>query len=296
MNGNIANSLGVLALLGWCMNVGLSRHIASGHVFGLPGLSYLGAGAVLVLFDWLRGKPPPWRSSADRRFWVVGGGAFVMFCVFFFVAIAWSADSTVALSLGLVNYCWPVLILLLMPLFSKCRVRPFRLGVGVALCLAGVGCAMLWGQSFARMAGGAAENWPAFLIMAAAALCWAAYSNLARRWAGNSSGTGWFEIVSGLLLLALWAIAGGPLGFSPALAMPFLLHALVINAACYLLWDYGIRHGDLPLMGALANFLPPGSILFGAWYLGAAVTPGLWLGGILVCAGAMFSRRGVSGA
>ncbi|MDR0362823.1 MAG: EamA family transporter [Planctomycetota bacterium] len=289
MGRSTANLLGVLALLGWCMNVGVTRHVASGHVFGLPGLSYAVAGIALIFFDCFRGKSLPWKCDAAPKFWTIGGGAFVLFCVLFVFALSWSDDATVVLSLGLVNYCWPVLILLFMPFFTNCHVRPL---FGIVLCLIGICCAMLWGMSMEKMLRGMSENWPAFLIMAAAAVAWALYSNLAGRWAGNSSGTGWFELVSGLILLVVWFFEGGPLGFTANMVAPFLLHALAVNATCYLLWDYGIRYGDLSLMGTLANFLPLGSILFGAWYLGGEPTPGLWLGGILVSLGAIVSRRG----
>ena len=177
--------------------------------------------------------------------------------------------------------------------FFSYQVRWGILSCGMTVCIAGVGYALLWGLSFREILGMTGDVWPAFLMMLAAAFLWAFYSNAARKWGGTANGVGWFQLGGGVCFLALWLIRGGELGLSASMVTPLLLHALIINAAAYMLWDCGVRRGDIGLMGTLANFLPIGSIVFGSWYLGDTTTPGLWIGGVLVTFGAVLCRKGI---
>ena len=293
MTTALANILGIAALLAWSMSVGLTRHLAEAHRFGLPGLSFFTAGILMISFDFARGKKPPWRTGANPLFWLLAGGAFVGYIVFYDTALSWSASRDVVLTLGLVNYFWPALILLIMPVFFVCRVNWAILGAGLLLCLSGVGMALLRDVSIADVMRNMADDWPAFLIMTGAAFLWAFYSNAARKWAGRASGAGWFMLTSGLVLLVMWRLDGGPLGFEPGMTLPFLVHALVVNAAAYALWELGVRRGDLRFLGLAANFLPLASVIVGSWYLGGGFSSRLWLGGGMVALGAYLCGKGL---
>jgi len=294
MNKKTANLLGMIALLCWGLNVAVTRHITEVHQLGMPGLSFLTAGLLLIAFDLIRGRGLPWASNASPKFWILGGSSFVLYLACYVLALSWAKTDAIVLPLGLVNYFWPALILALMPAFFPAQVRWGVLLLGLALCVAGVGMALLWGLNLATMATEFVANWQAFLLMILAAFLWAFYSNAACKWGGTANGTGWFMATAGLILTLLWWSGGKPLGFSADMTAPFLLHALVVNAAAYMFWDTGVRKGTLLWLGMLANFLPLLSVLFGAVYLGNPVTIGLWLGGGLVVGGAMLCRKGLA--
>lgn len=294
MSAITANILGTVSLLLWSMNVAVTRHIGEAHPFGMPGLSFSIAGVLLILVDLLRRKPLPWQSDALPKFWLWGGGAYILYLLLYASGLAYSDSREVVLPLGLINYLWPSLILVMMPLFFRCRIKTWILTAGIIFCIAGVASSLLWGLSFAEIAAVFWQNWPAFAMMGGSAFLWAFYSNAARKWAGTANGVGWFFLATGLCFLALWLVTGGPLGLTKEMLAPLLVHAICINAIAYMFWDIGARWGDLGLMGALANFLPIGSIIFGVWYLGDAATLGLWIGGILVTLGAILCRKGCS--
>lgn len=291
MSGKTANILGCVALALWSMNIGVTRLIGEAHAMGMPGLSFFVSGLILILLDRAGGGRPPWQSDAAPRYWRLGGGAYVTYFLLYALSLSWSTSRAMALSLGLVNYQWASLTLLLMPLFFSVRIRWPLFVPGWLLCLAGIGFALLWGLSPGAIAGMAADNGLAFAMMLAAAFLWAFYSNAAKKWGGGANGCGWFQMTAGALLLALWLATGEPLGFTAAMVLPFAVHSLIINAAAYLFWDWSVRRGDIGLMGALANFLPIASALFGAWYLGDPTTPGLWIGCVLVTAGALLCGK-----
>ena len=288
-----ANLMGIAALVFWSMNVGLTRRIGEAHPYGLPGISFTLAGLLLIAVDCARGKPVPWKSDANPKFWYFGCVSFVVYLLLYTGGLSFSDSRVAVLPLGLVNYFWPSLILCLMPFFFRHAVRWNILLVGMILCITGVGFAFLWDIPLSAMASVFWDLWPAFLMMAVAAFLWAFYSNAVRKWGGTANGVGWSELGGGVCFLFLWWVKGGELGLELDMILPLLLHSLVVNAAAYMLWDFGVRRGDIGLMGTLANFLPIGSVLFGSWYLGDTTAPGLWIGGALVTLGAVLCRKGV---
>ncbi|MDR1535885.1 MAG: EamA family transporter [Planctomycetota bacterium] len=294
MRKSTANLMGVTALIGWSMNTAVTRRITEAQVFGMPALSFTAAGAVLIVFDLIRGAGNPRRAGAGPRFWILGGGAFVAYELLYALALARADSREAALPLGLVNYLWPTAILLLLPLFSPRRFRWPHFLIGLALSLAGAASALLWNLDRSAMWGILGKNRLAFAMMLLAAFLWGFYSHAARRWGGGANGVGWFQLTAGLAFFLLWLESGAKLGLTGELLLPLLLHALLVNALSYLLWDWGVRRGDLDQLGILANFLPPASTLFGVWYLDGGATPGLWLGCLLVTAGAFFCRRGIA--
>lgn len=289
-----ANTMGVFALLFWSMNVAVTRQLGETHPFAMPGLSLLVSGIVVLAADWIRGVELPWRSGADVRFWIFGGGAFVAYMLLYTCGLTFGTGREVVLPLGLVNYFWPSLTLAMMPFFSRCAVRRRVLLAGMGLCVVGVGMSLLWGISFKELGAVLWGNGASLCMMLGAAVLWAFYSNAARKWGGRANGIGWFQVAAGLCFLGVWGGVGGRLGFGREMALPFVLHAVVVNALAYTLWDIGVRWGDIGLMGVLANFLPIGSVVFGIWYFGDSGTLGLWVGGLLVTAGAVLCRWGIS--
>lgn len=292
MSFRTANILGMISLFFWSMNVAVTRQLGEAHPFGVPGISFLLSGCLLVALDTIRRRPMPWNSDADPKFWFLGGFCFVTYMVLYVLGLATSTSREVALPLSLINYMWPALILILMPLFFSGRVRWSVLAGGILLCFAGVGFALLWGLPLAAVAVVFRDNWPAGLMLAVAALLWAFYSIAARKWGGTVNGVGWFFVCTGVVFLLFWVASGDALGFRREMLGPLILHAVAINATGYLFWDLGVRWGDMGLMGTLANFLPIGMSLFGAWYLEKPTTPGLWIGCVLVTVGAILCRKG----
>ncbi|MDR3210575.1 MAG: EamA family transporter, partial [Planctomycetota bacterium] len=271
MSKTLANLLGTLALIGWSLNIAVTRRLAEVDPYGLPAVSFIAAGIILLAFDHLRSGTKG-KAKDPIKFWLLGGGAFVAYIVSYVLALSRVNSSEAGIALGLVNYFWPVLILFLLPFFSHCRVSWTCLAFGMALCLSGVAFALLWGIPAREIVANLEENREAFIIMLAAAFLWAFYSNAIRQWSGNANGTGWFQLASGLVFLVLWWERGTDLGLTPDLYIPLLLHILIVNASSYLLWDLGVRYGDIVWLGILSNFLPLASVLFGVWYLETSPT------------------------
>jgi drug/metabolite transporter (DMT)-like permease len=154
---------------------------------------------------------------------------------------------------NLVNYLWPLLIVVLAPLLLPgMQLRAVHL-LAALLGFAGAGTAIL---SAGDGSIGAAWHW-GYLPALGAAFMWATYSLWTRRVAHfPTAAIGLFGLVSGLLsLLAHWAL-------EPATALSardwLLLAVMGLGplGAAFFLWDRALKLGDPRQIGILSYITP----------------------------------------
>lgn len=244
--------------------------------FGIGGL----AGALLWLF-----RPQAARSLRQKpSVWLLGvGGLFgYHFCYFFALRNAPPVEA------GLINYLWPLLIVLFSALLPGERLRVWHV-VGALLALAGAILVVTRGSGpgfETRYATGYAA---AFV----AALIWAGYSVLSRRNAAVSSdaitgfclATAALSTVCHLFLettvwpetimqwAAIIALGLGPVGLA------------------FYVWDIGVKHGDIQVLGAASYSAPLLStlvLILGGY---ASFSPVILVACLLITAGALIAAR-----
>ncbi len=246
MNATLA---GIGALLLWAFLALLSRLAAGLPPLQLTAMSFavasvLGLGVVARRGELGALRQPP-------LVWAHGVGGLFGYHALYFAALAFAP----AVEANLLNYLWPLLIVLLSAPILGLRLGPRRLA-GVALGFAG--CALLLG-------GGArfpAEAWFGFLCAIGCAFVWALYSVTARRLleVPTSAVAGF---CAGSAVLALLA----HLVFEPSVmpdarqALAALLLGLGPVGAAFFLWDLGMKRGDPRLLGTLAYGVPVASTL-----------------------------------
>jgi drug/metabolite transporter (DMT)-like permease len=195
-----------------------------------------------------------------------------------------------AVEVNLINYLWPLLIVLLSPAILK----GFRLGPRhVAGALLGFAGALLI-ASGGRLELDAA-NLPGYLLAAAAALTWACYSLLTKRLPPFPTGAvGGFCLASGALALAAFFLGGA----SPAAALGaigaiggkewlfLVLLGLGPMGGAFYAWDAALKRGDPRVIGALSYLTPLLSTLNLVLLGGKALSPVAGLAMSLIVAGA----------
>jgi drug/metabolite transporter (DMT)-like permease len=283
---------GFAAILLWSLTMPLARGLAE-HV-GLAGgaAAAYGVSGGLALISLLRRRPgrPP-------RKYVAGCGAlFVAYAVLLYGAVGRAVDRQQVLEIGLVNYLWPALTMVLSTVLLGRRARWF-LWPGTALAVAGVILALThatgfsW-SAFSRNLGG---HPAAYAMALAAAVGWALYSNLTQRWAGGREGgaVDLFLIMTAFTFAILLVFVTEPAHWS---------RTAVVEAAClglatfggYRLWDRAMRRGNATLVAAGSYLTPLLSTLASCAYLGVAPGPRLWLGCALLVAGSALSWRALA--
>jgi len=245
---------------------------------GIGGLLGIGVAAARGRLSALRQRPLAWAH---------GVGGLAGYHALYFAALALAPP----VEANLLNYLWPLLIVLLSAPLRGLPLGPRRL-LGVAMGMAGAALLLGGGASFP------AEAIPGFACALAAALVWAFYSVLAGRFFAQVP----TEAVAGFCLASAGFAALAHLALEPA-ALPeprqwpaILLLGLGPTGAAFFLWDRGMKHGDPRLLGTLAYATPIASTLLlaatgeGALTWQALAAAALVAGGGLLAA--MAGRQG----
>jgi drug/metabolite transporter (DMT)-like permease len=156
------------------------------------------------------------------------------------------------LQANLVNYLWPLFIVVLSPLLLPGMVlRPLHV-LAALLGFAGAAVAILGGTDGA----GGPWSW-GYLLALASALIWACFSLLTRRVAPfPTAAVGLFGLLSGLLSLLCHAV------LEPATALDANAWLLLTVAGlgplgvAFLLWDKALKLGDPRQIGILSYLTP----------------------------------------
>jgi drug/metabolite transporter (DMT)-like permease len=237
-------------------------------------------GGGLGILTWIQ---RPGAASALRqppRIWLLGVAGLFGYHALYFAALklAPPAES------GLINYLWPLLIVLFSALLPGERLRLAHV-IGALLGLAGVVVLVIGrGTLEARP-----EYLPGYLCAFACAFVWAGYSVLSRRAGGVPT-----DAVAGFCLVTALLGLICHLAFEttvwPQTGMQWLAvlgSGLGPVGAAFYLWDVGMKRGDIRMLGVGSYAIPIAStlILVAAGY--AEPTVSLAVACALIAAGAL---------
>jgi len=288
---------GLAAIVLWSLTVGVARRIIEplGPLTACAA-TYLAGGAIGCALLLSRARTRAGMARLPRRYLVGCGALFVGYTLCLYLAIGLAAGRNEVFVVGLINYLWPGLTLVLSLPVLGCRGR-WSLPVGLLLALVGVALAT-WparGAGFGAVVSDLGANAWAYALALMAAVAWAMYSNLARRWAGRSEGdaVALFVLAAGVLAATLSFWRGETANWSASVAAGVALMALGPALTAYLLWDRAVRRGNLTLVASAAYLTPLLSTAITSAALGALPGAGVWVGCVLVVVGAMVCKVSV---
>lgn len=260
-----ATLAGVVAILLWSAFALMTAATA-----GLPPLQVLalsfaiaGGGGVALLA--LHGRASLRLLRQSPASWALSVAALFGYHALYFVAL----KRAPVLEASLVNYLWPLLIVLFAGLMPGERLRAGAL-IGAVLGLLGTGLLLVRGGSLQLQA----EYLVGYTAALAAALTWALYSVLNRRFAEVPS-----PAIAGSCLAVGVLGAAAHLAFEQWVAPTALQWAVIVLmgvgpiGGAFLLWDRGTKRGDLSLLGTLSYAAP---LLSSLWLLLAGAAEPHW--------------------
>jgi len=194
---------------------------------------------------------------------------------------------------NLVNYLWPLGIVLMAPLFLPgMRLRLLHVGAAM-LGFAGASLAILGASSGAgtgsAWAGGFAWG---YIPALASAFVWASYSLLTQRVPPFSSAAiGLFGLVSGLLSLACHVLLEPSITLSPRDWGLVAAMGLGPLGAAFYLWDAALKRGDARAIGVLSFLTPLLSTLALLWVRGEWPSPSVAVAAAMIIGAAVLGSR-----
>lgn len=278
-----ATVCGLVAILLWSTAAGLIRSVS--ELFGPLGGAALiyTLGAVLLVL--LLGRP---RVRATSWFYLIAGSAlFVAYEVCLSLALGYASTRNQAIELGVVNYLWPCLTVLLAIAMNGQKAR-WLIVPGTALALLGI----LWvvsgdGLSVATIIANVKSNPLSYSLAVGCAITFALYCNVTRRYAGGQNLVMLFFVLTACVLWLKYAASSEVLPAFTLSGSLQLLAAGVAMAGGYALWNLGILRGNLTLLATASYSAPVLSSAFAALWLGAHLTAQFWQGAVLVTVGSL---------
>ncbi|MFJ5478549.1 aromatic amino acid DMT transporter YddG [Pectobacterium carotovorum] len=279
-----ATLTGLLAILLWSTSVGLIRSLteALGPIGGAAMIYSTSTLCLLAFYGLPRIKTLP------RIYLFAGGAMFVCYEIFLSLSIGLADSRMQAIEIGMINYLWPSLTILF-SLFINQQKSRFLLWPGLALALGGIVWIMkgesdwtpelLWNNVLA--------NPLAYSLAFSAALTWALYCNITKRYGQGKSGVSLFFLITALILWTQYSFSGES---AISLTLPSSLQLLFMGAStalAYSAWNAGIQHGNLTLLATASYFTPVLSTLLAALWLNITPAMSFWQGVAMVTAGSL---------
>ena len=275
-----ATLVGFVAIALWSGLALLTALSGEAPPFELAALTFALGGLGGLIYAAVRGRLPsllqPWRV------WAVGIGGLFGYHALYFAALrsAPPADAS------LIAYLWPLMIVLLSAALPGERLKA-RHVIGAGLGFAGATTLFFSkGASFAAAGGAALKGYGLAL---SCAFVWSGYSVLSRRLKAAPT-----EAVAGFCLataaLAALSHAAFETTVVPARASEWLaIFALGLGPVglAFYVWDYGVKHGDIRLLGVAAYAAPVLSTLILVAAGAAPATATLALACALIVGGAV---------
>jgi drug/metabolite transporter (DMT)-like permease len=277
---NAANLLALGAIVLWASLAPLG--VALSHVppFLLTGLSLL-VGSLIAL---------P-LSRFDLRQWRVplstlALGIYGLFGFHFLLFIALRHAPPV--QANLVNYLWPLGIVVMAPLFLPGVSLTARHVLAALIGFAGAALAILGG---ADSTGGGGWAW-GYLPALASAFIWASYSLLTKRVRSfPTAAIGSFALASGLLSLLCHAWLEPAVSLSTRDLLLIAVLGLGPLGGAFFLWDAALKRGDARQIGVLSFLTPLLSTLTLLLVRGETPSTAIGLAALMIVGAAVMATR-----
>jgi drug/metabolite transporter (DMT)-like permease len=291
MTSRTATLIGLSAILMWSLLAALT--VATGKIpaFQLAAMTFA-IGAIVGALTWI-GRPEA--ISALRQApiaWIVGVGGLFGYHALYFLALRFAPPAEA----GLLNYLWPLLIVLFSSLLPGERLAVHHV-IGALLGLAGTVLLFTGGG----LSGFARGQLPGLFAAFIAAFVWATYSVMSRRLKSVPTDAVAGFCLATAVLAALVHAAVEDTVWPETTAQWLAVAALGVGpvGAAFYTWDVGMKRGDIRVLGA-ASYATP--LLSTAFLIVAgfakpsaniAIAAVLIAGGGLIAARDMFRKRQV---
>ena len=281
-------ALGAIVMWGSLASLGVAlKHVPP---FLLTGLSLLVGGLIALPLSGFR--LAAWRVPLPTL--VLGVYGLFGYHFLLFVGL----QNAPPVQANLVNYLWPLLIVVLAPVLLPGLVMRWQHIVAGLIGFAGAVMVILAGvdggaEAAAQAPAGLQSDWLwGYLAAAVAAVIWSTYSLLTRRVPHfETAAIGTFAWISGLLALLCHAL------MEPAVSLSLRDWALIglmglgPLGGSFFLWDRALKMGDARHIGLLSYLTPLLSTSLLLWVSGRALTWPVALAGVLIVGAAWLGTR-----
>src|SRR6195952_1265868 len=283
MTSRTATLVGLTAILMWSLLSVMT--VATGKIpaFQLAAMTFaIGAAVAFASFIF---RPQAFAALKQPPLaWLVGVGGLFGYPALYLLALRFAPPAEA----GLLNYLWPLLIVLFSSLLPGERLAPHHI-VGALLGLAGT-VLLFAGNTSAHFEQGQIAGLAAAFV---AAFVWASYSVMSRKLKTVPTDTvAGFCMATALLAAAIHLAV--EVTVSPATTAQWLaIVALGVGpvGAAFYAWDIGMKRGDIRVLGAASYATPLLSTAFLILAGFAKPSAAIAIAAILIASGGLIAAR-----
>lgn len=279
-----ATLMGLIAIVLWSAIVGLIRSVSEGFgAIGGAALIYTLSSLLLLLTVGF-----PKIKTFPRRYLIIGSVLFVCYELCLSLSLGFANTSTQAIEVGMVNYLWPGLTIVLSVLVNRQKTSLIIIP-GLLLSLAGIGMVLGGdeGFSFSQIVANLYSNPLSYGLALTGAIIWAIYCVFTKKTAQGCNGITLFFMLTALTLWIKYLSAPQPLFNINLQVIISLILAACAMGCGYAAWNTGILHGNVTILATASYFIPVISALLAALILGSALTVSFWQGAAMVSLGSL---------
>lgn len=290
MNRTTATLIGATAILLWSFLALCTA--ASGKIppFQLNAMAFA-IGTLVGMAKWIKDPSLIKKLRQPAKAWALGVAGLFGYHLFYFTALR----NAPTVDASLIGYLWPLLIVLFSSLLPGEQLKWQHIA-GCALGLGGAALIVTGGEGFTFKQ----EYAYGYFFALLSALSWSTYSVLSRRFAHvpTDTVTGFCAATAVLSLVGhlMWETTMWPENLIQWIAVIGL--GLGPLGLAFYVWDHGVKHGDIQVLGAASYAAPLLStfilIIFGfaqfTWAIGVACLL-ITFGAILASKDMIFGRK-----
>ncbi|MEO9168344.1 MAG: EamA family transporter, partial [Aestuariivirga sp.] len=206
-------------------------------------------GSLVGMASWVKRHAAAKALAQNWKVWVLGVGSLFSYHALYFAAV----QNAPAIDVSLIAYLWPTLIVVLSGFLPGEKIRLHHI-IGTALGLLGAALVISHG-SRQVFAGGIKLG---HMLALPLPLIWAGYSLLARKTKKVPT-----DVIAGFCLATAALSALAHFMFEPTIWPPSASAWMAIIALgffpvglAFYAWDFGLKHGDIFVLGALSYCSP----------------------------------------
>lgn len=282
MTSRVATLIGLSAILMWSLLAVMTVATGTIPAFQLAAMTFA-IGALAAAIGWIV-RPQAVRALRQPPLvWAVGVGGLFGYHALYFLALRLAPPAEA----GLLNYLWPLLIVLFSSLLPGERLKLHHVA-GALLGLAGTVLLFTGNGAVIERA-----YLPGLAAAFIAAFVWASYSVLSRRLSAvPTDAVAGFCFVTALLATAVHLVIE-PTVWPDTMMQWAAIIALGIGpvGAAFYAWDIGMKRGDIRVLGAASYATPLLSTAFLILAGYARPTTALAIAALLIAGGGLLAAK-----
>ncbi|MEA3239313.1 MAG: aromatic amino acid DMT transporter YddG [Candidatus Bipolaricaulota bacterium] len=281
-----------VAIILWSTTVALARSLSEQLDPMTAAAAVYSVSGAIALAQLLRSREKRQQISQVPRKYLIGCGVpFLSYMIALFLAIGHATDHQQVLEVGLVNYLWPTLTILLSLLILKRRAKLWLIP-GTLLALVGIFLVLTQGTyvSWQSILGNLSANPVTYALGLIAAVSWAVYSNLTRRWAEDKR-QGMVDLflpITAVILIVIALLTESTHTWNVRVLLEVGFLGTVTYVA-YWSWGTSMHTGNSVLVTAASYLTPFFSTVVTSLYLRVTPTVNLWIGCDVLILGSLIS-------